>query len=160
LVDTGAERLFGFVAADLIGAVTIVSLSASISAMILAGPRVDFAIARDGLVFGAMVRVHPDFRAPTAAILAQPICGSVLVLAANLPQLASPTGFAIVLFRGLVVNRVFAPRGRHPQAERQFRAWRYPWAPALFLVASAAMVANELWRNPVTSAAGVALIAL
>jgi APA family basic amino acid/polyamine antiporter len=50
-------------------------------------------------------------------------------------------------------------RRRHPELERPFRAWGYPWAPALFIVASGAMVTNELWRSPATSAAGVALIA-
>jgi APA family basic amino acid/polyamine antiporter len=160
LVDTVAERLFGFVAGSLIGAFTIVSLSASISAMILAGPRVYFAMARDGLFFEAMGRVHPDFRAPTMAIVAQAIWSSVLVLSANLSQLVSYTGFAIVLFSGIAVSAVFVLRRRLPHAERPFRAWGYPWAPALFVVASAAMVANELWRNPLTSAAGVALIAL
>jgi APA family basic amino acid/polyamine antiporter len=160
LVDTVAERLFGFVAGSLIGAFTIVSLSASISAMILAGPRVYFAMARDGLFFEAMGRVHPDFRAPTVAIIAQAIWSSVLVLSANLSQLVSYTGFAIVLFSGVAVSAVFVLRRRYPQAERPFRAWGYPWAPALFIVASAAMVANELWRNPQTSAAGIALIAL
>ena len=160
LVDTVAERLFGFVAANLIGAFTIVSLLASISAMILAGPRVYFAMARDGLFLDAMGRVHPKFRAPTVAIVAQAIWSGVLVLSANLSQLVSYTGFAIVLFSGIAVSAVFVLRRRHPEAERPFRAWGYPWAPALFIAASAAMVANELWRNPLTSAAGVALIAL
>jgi basic amino acid/polyamine antiporter, APA family len=160
LVDTVAGRLFGFVAASLIGIFTIVSLAASISAMILAGPRVYFAMARDGVFFEAMGRVHPEFRAPTVAIIAQAIWSSVLVLSANLSQLVSYTGFAIVLFSGIAVTAVFVLRRRHPDAERPFRAWGYPWAPALFIAASAAMVANELWRNPLTSAAGLALIAL
>jgi basic amino acid/polyamine antiporter, APA family len=42
---------------------------------------------------------------------------------------------------------------------RPFRAWGYPWAPGAWVVACATMVANELWRNPSTSAAGVAIIA-
>jgi basic amino acid/polyamine antiporter, APA family len=65
-----------------------------------------------------------------------------------------------VLFSGIAVTAVFVLRRRHPDAERPFRAWGYPWAPAFFIAASAAMVGNELWRNPLTSAAGVALIAL
>jgi basic amino acid/polyamine antiporter, APA family len=159
LVDTVAEHLFGFVAAGVIAAFTIVSLAASISAMILAGPRVYFAMARDGLFFDAMRRVHPRFRAPTVSIVAQAIWSGVLVLSANLSQLVSYTGFAIVLFAGVAVSSVFVLRRRHPELERPFRAWGYPWAPALFIAASAAMVANELWRNPLTSVAGVALIA-
>jgi APA family basic amino acid/polyamine antiporter len=159
LVDTVAERLFGFVAASVIATFTIVSLSASISAMILVGPRVYFAMARDGVFFEAMGRVHPRFHAPTVAIIAQAIWSGVLVLSGNLSQLVSYTGFAIVLFSGIAVSSVFVLRRRHPDLERPFRAWGYPWAPGLFIVASGAMVVNELWRNPLTSLAGVALIA-
>jgi APA family basic amino acid/polyamine antiporter len=159
LIDTVAERLFGFVAAGVIATFTIVSLAASISAMILAGPRVYFAMARDRVFFQAMGQVHPRFRAPTIAIVAQAIWSGVLVLSGSLSQLVSYTGFAIVLFSGVAVTSVFVLRRRHPEAERPFRAWGYPWAPALFIAATAAMVTNELWRNPVTSAAGVALIA-
>jgi APA family basic amino acid/polyamine antiporter len=159
LVDTVAEHLFGFVAASVIGAFTIVSLAASISAMILAGPRVYFAMARDGVFFEAMGRVHPRFRAPTVAIVAQAIWSGVLVLSGSLAQLVSYTGFAIVLFAGIAVAALFVLRRRHPEMERPFRAWGYPWFPGLFVVASGAMVGNELWRNPLTSAAGVALIA-
>ena len=67
----------------MIATFTIVSLAASISAMILAGPRVYFAMARDGVFFEAMGRVHPRFRAPTVAIIAQAIWSGVLVLSAT-----------------------------------------------------------------------------
>jgi APA family basic amino acid/polyamine antiporter len=42
---------------------------------------------------------------------------------------------------------------------RPFRTWGYPWAPAIFVAASAAMLVNELWRNGASAAAGVAVIA-
>jgi APA family basic amino acid/polyamine antiporter len=160
LADTVAEHLFGFVAGTVIALFTIVSLSASISAMILAGPRVYFAMARDGMFFEAMGRVHPRFHAPTVAIIAQAIWSGVLVLSGSLSQLVSYTGFALVLFSGIAVSAVFVLRRSQPSAERPFRAWGYPWAPALFIVACGAMVANELWRSPGTSAAGIGLIAL
>jgi APA family basic amino acid/polyamine antiporter len=160
LADTVAQHLFGFVAATVIALFTIVSLSASISAMVLAGPRVYFAMARDGVFFEAMGRVNPRFHAPTIAILAQAIWSGVLVLSGSLSQLVSYTGFALVLFSGIAVSAVFVLRRRQPEAERPFRAWGYPWAPALFIVACGAMVANELWRSPTTSAAGVGLMAL
>jgi APA family basic amino acid/polyamine antiporter len=160
LIDTVAERLFGFAAASLIAAFTIVSLAASISAMILAGPRVYFAMARDGLFAAPMGRVHPRFRAPTVAIVAQAVWSGVLVLSGTLSQLVSYTGFAIVLFSGIGVASVFVLRRREPEAERPFRAWGYPWAPAVFVSASIAMVANEIWRNPRPATAGLAIIAV
>jgi APA family basic amino acid/polyamine antiporter len=159
LLDRVAEHLFGFVAAGIVAAFTVVSLSASISAMALAGPRVYFAMARDGLFIPAMGRVHPRFRAPNVAIVAQAVWSGVLVLSATLTQLVSYTGFAIVLFSGVAVSAVFVLRLREPGSSRPFHAWGYPWAPAMFVAASAAMVANQLWSSPGTSATGLALIA-
>lgn len=159
IVDTVAERLFGFAAGNLLAAFTIVSIAASVSAMVLAGPRVYYAMARDGLFPAAAERVHPQFRVPVVAIVAQSIWSGVLVLSGTLSQLVSYTGFALVLFSGIAVTALFVLRRRHPEAPRPFRAWGYPWAPALFVVAAAIMLANELWRNPGTSAAGLLVIA-
>jgi APA family basic amino acid/polyamine antiporter len=159
LIDTVAERLFGFAAGNLVAAFTIVSIAASISAMVLAGPRVYFAMARDGLFPQIAARVHPRFRSPVAAIVAQSIWSGLLVLSGTLAQLVSYTGFALVLFAGVAVSAVFVLRRRSPEAPRPFRAWGYPWAPVIFVAACAVMVVNELWRNPGTSAAGLAIIA-
>ena len=64
LLDVVAERLFGFAVANLVAVFTIVSLSASISAMTLAGPRVYYAMARDGMFLRGAATVHPRFRTP------------------------------------------------------------------------------------------------
>jgi basic amino acid/polyamine antiporter, APA family len=158
LIDTVAERLFGFAAGHLIALFTIVSIAASISAMVLAGPRVYFAMARDGLFLAPAARVHPRFRAPVGAIVAQAIWSGVLVLCGSLSQLVSYTGFAVVLFSGVAVAALFVLRRREPLAERPFRAWGYPTAPAVFIVASAVIVLNELWRNPRPTLSGLAII--
>jgi APA family basic amino acid/polyamine antiporter len=160
LIDTVAERLFGFTVGNVIAAFTIVSIAASISAMVLAGPRVYFAMARDGLFAAPAARVHPRFRAPVSAIATQAVWSGILVLCGSLSQLVSYTGFAVVLFSGIAVAAVFVLRRREPDAPRPFRAWGYPAAPAVFVVASAVMVGNEIWRNPQPAMAGVIIIAL
>ncbi len=160
LIDSVAERLFGFAVGDVIAAFTIVSIAASISAMVLAGPRVYFAMARDGLFAAPAARVHPRFHAPVSAIVTQAVWSGILVLCGSLSQLVSYTGFAVVLFSGIAVAAVFVLRRREPDAPRPFRAWGYPLAPAVFVVASALMVGNEIWRNPEPALAGVAIIAL
>ena len=159
LIDTVAERLFGFNVGSLIAGFTIVSLAASISAMVLAGPRVYFAMARDGLFAASVARVHPRLHTPVAAILAQSAWSAVLVLSGTLSQLVSYTGFAIVLFSAWAVASIFVLRGRAPSLERPFRAWGYPWAPALFVAGSALMLINEVWRNPWPSLSGLVIIA-
>jgi APA family basic amino acid/polyamine antiporter len=158
LLDVVGERLFGAGAAHAIAIFTIISLSASISAMTLAGPRVYYAMAQDGLFLPSAARVHPKFRTPAFAIVAQGLWSAVLVLCGSLSQLVSYTGFAVVLFSAIAVSCVFVLRRRDPGA-RPFRAWGYPWAPAIFVAACAAMVVNEMFRNGATALAGVAIIA-
>ena len=160
LMDTVAERLFGFATGNLLAIFTIVSLAASISAMVLAGPRVYFAMARDGIFVRAAGRVHPRFHTPATAILAQAVWSSVLVLSGTLSQLVNYTGFAVVLFAGIAVSAIFPLRRRGGATARPFSALGYPWAPAIFVVASALMVGNAFWREPVPTAVGAGLIAL
>jgi APA family basic amino acid/polyamine antiporter len=160
LIDSVAERLFGFTVGNVIAAFTIVSIAASISAMVLAGPRVYFAMGRDGLFTEAAGRVHPRFRAPVSAIATQAVWSGILVLCGSLSQLVSYTGFAVVLFSGIAVAALFVLRRQDGAVERPFRAWGYPVAPAVFVLASAVMVGNEIWRNPRPSIAGLAIIAL
>ena len=159
LLDVVGERLFGPGAADAIAIFTIVSLSASISAMTLAGPRVYYAMAKDGLFLPAAARVHPKYRTPATAIVAQGLWSSMLVLCGTLSQLVSYTGFAVVLFAAVAVTCVFVLRRRDPGAARPFRAWGYPWAPAIFVLACLAMVVNEMMRNGATALVGAAVIA-
>jgi APA family basic amino acid/polyamine antiporter len=159
LMDTVAERLFGSGTGNILALFTIVSIAASISAMVLAGPRVYFAMARDGMFVRAAARVHPRFHTPAAAIVAQSVWSSVLVLSGTLAQLVTYTGFAIVLFAGIAVSTLFVLRRRDAGAPRPFSAFGYPWAPAIFVAACGAMVANSFWRDPASSLAGAALIA-
>jgi APA family basic amino acid/polyamine antiporter len=160
LTDIVAERLFGFVAGNLLAIFTIVSLAASISAMVLTGPRVYFAMARDRVFLASASRVHPRHKTPVLAIAAQAVWSSLLVLwSGSLAQLVNYTGFAVVLFSAVAVLAVFVLRHREPNAHRPFNAVGYPYAPAFFVMASLSMVTYQIWREPVPSLWGLAVIA-
>ena len=116
-------------------------------------------MARDGVFLSSAGRVHPRYRTPMLAIAAQGVWSSVLVLSGTLSELVAYTGFSVVLFSGVAVFALFVLRRRDPGAERPFRALGYPVAPALFVLASLVMVVNEIWNNPRTSFAGLAVIA-
>jgi APA family basic amino acid/polyamine antiporter len=158
LMDMVAERLFGFVAGNVLAVFTIISIAASISAMVLAGPRVYFAMARDGAFLPSVAQVHPRFRTPARAIWAQAIWSAILVMSATLSELVNYTGFAIVLFSGVAVAALFVLRFRQPDAERPFRTWGYPYAPGLFVFASAAMLLHRLWTEPEPTLYGLLII--
>jgi APA family basic amino acid/polyamine antiporter len=158
LVDETADRLLGLTLGNVLNVFTIISIAASISAMVLAGPRVYYAMARDGAFFQAAAGVHPQFRTPHVAIIAQSTWSGILVLSGSLAQLVSYTGFAVVLFSGTAVLGLFVLRYRHPDEPRPFAAWGYPVSPAIFVIAAAVMLGNELWRNPGTAFAGLVVI--
>lgn len=158
VVDVIADRLFGPVAGSVVAALTMVSIAASISAMIFAGPRVYYAMARDGAFLPSAARVHPTWRTPAVAIVAQGAWSALLVLTGGFSQLIEYTGFAVVLFSGIAGVALFVLRRRVPDEPRPFRAWGYPWAPALFVGASALIVMNAIWRTPGPSGAGVLII--
>lgn len=158
MADGVARRLFGPAAAAPVAAASAVMIAASLSAMIFAGPRVYYAMARDGQFPSAAAAVHPRFRTPAAAIAAQSAWAGVLVLSGTFYQLIDYTAFAVVLFAGVAVAALFVLRFRAPTAHRPFRAWGYPAAPLVFVVFSAAIVVNAVRLNPGPSLAGIVLI--
>jgi APA family basic amino acid/polyamine antiporter len=154
VLDVIADRLLGARAGDVMGIVSIVSIAASISAMVFAGPRVYYAMARDGLFFRGAARIHPTYHTPAASIIAQAVWSSLLVLSGSAQALTTYTGFSVVLFAGIAVASLFVLRAREPHAPRPFKAWGYPVAPAIFTIASALIVLNALWTDlfvPITT---------
>ncbi len=152
------QLLIGPAGAGLISAAVMLSAFGTVNAQLLSVPRVYFAMARDGLFLRNAARVHPRYGTPAIAIVAQGLWSAVLVLTGSFSQLIEYTGFAVVLFSGVAGLALFVLRRRRPSDERPFRAWGYPVAPALFVVASALIVGNAIWRNPGPSGAGMLII--
>jgi len=159
VLDVIADRLLGSLAGNIMAVVSIISLAASISAMTFAGPRVYYAMARDGVFFPAAARVHSRYKTPTVAIVAQSIWSGLLVLSGGASALTRYTGFAVVLFAGVAVAALFVLRWREPLAPRPFRALGYPLAPAVFVLASLAIVVNAVYRDPGPTGAGLGVMA-
>lgn len=158
VIDAAAGRLLGPEVATSIAAASAVMIAASVSAMIMAGPRVYYAMARDGQFLSAAAHVHPTFRTPVVAIIAQSIWSAVLVLAGTFDQLLLYTGFAVTLFAGTAVAALFVLRRKNHDSLHPFRTWGYPVAPAVFVAVSVAMVVNYVWRQPIESGVGILCI--
>jgi len=157
--DVAAERLLGPAAAGWLAALAVLIILSSLSAMTLAGPRIYYAMARDGVFLPAAARVHPRFGTPAVAIAAQTAWSCLLVLSGTFEQLLTYTGFAIVLFSAIAVCALFMLRWKSPLARRPFRAWGYPVAPAIFALASFAIVVNAILEAPLPSAIGLLVMA-
>jgi APA family basic amino acid/polyamine antiporter len=159
VLDVVADRLLGARAGDIMAVIALISLSASVSAMTFAGPRVYFAMARDGLFFARAGAVHARYRTPANAIVAQASWSALLVLSAKADALVKYTGFAIMLFSGVAVASLFVLRSKNPDEPRPFRAWGYPVFPGVFAAAALLIVANALLGEPGQFLTGLAIIA-
>ena len=117
VLDVVADRLLGTGAGHVMGIVSIVSLMAGNSAMTFAGPRVYFAMARDGVFFEAASKVHPTYRTPAFAIIAQTIWTSLLILTGSgnaLQDLHRLLDHAVPRRRGVRAVRVAVARAERP----------------------------------------------
>ena len=159
VLDVAAERLIGVRAGDVMGIVSIIGLVASVNAMTFAGPRVYFAMARDGVFVPAAARIHPAYKTPWIAIAAQAAWATILILTGSLDALGNYVAFAITLFAGTAVAAVFVLRARDPHAPRPFKAIGYPLTPAIFVLFSIIMVVNAIYRQPRVTGLGILLIA-
>ena len=158
VLDVVGDRLLGARAGDIMAIVAIVSLAAGINAWTFAGPRVYFAMARDNAFFKSAGRVHPTYKTPAASIIAQAAFAILLVLTGSLDSIANYVGFAITLFAGTAVAAVFVLRKREPNAARPFKAFGYPWTPAIFVLASLAIVVNAFYSDPKVTGLGMVVI--
>jgi APA family basic amino acid/polyamine antiporter len=158
VLDVVGDRLLGERAGNIMAIVAILSLAAGINAWTFAGPRVYFAMARDNAFFKSAARVHPKYKTPAASIAAQAGLAIVLILTGSLDSIANYVGFAITLFAGTAVAAVFVLRAREPNAPRPFKALGYPWTPAIFVLASLAIVVNAFFSDPRVTGLGTLII--
>jgi APA family basic amino acid/polyamine antiporter len=136
----------------------ILSALGTLHSSVLTGARVPYAMAHDGFFFGFAARVHPIFRTPDRALWFQGLLGSLLALTGTFEELFSLFIFASWIFYGLTVAALFRLRRSEPDLERPYRAWGYPWAPALFLIGAFALTVNLWIERPVRSSIGLLLI--
>jgi basic amino acid/polyamine antiporter, APA family len=138
----------------------IVSAFGALHANFLAGPRVPFAMARDGLFFAFAKRIHSVFHTPSGAMIFQGCLAILLVLTGTYQELYSLVIFAIWLFLALTAIALIRLRSKESDLPRPFRVWGYPWTPVLFGIAACA-IAIHLWLvRPVRSSIGLAVIML
>ena len=160
IAETAATALMGPGGAAFIAATVGVSTFGCNAAGILGGSRVLFAMASDGVFLPAASKVHPRYRTPHIAVAALTTWSVVLALSGTYEQLFTYVMFASILFSAAAGLALFRLRRTHPGHPRPYRAWGYPWIPALFVLGSLAFVVNTLLERPMESLAGLGLVAL
>jgi APA family basic amino acid/polyamine antiporter len=155
-----AQAILGSGAEKLMAAFIVISTFGCSNGLILAGARVYYAMARDGLFFDFAARLHPKTHAPIAALGLQAVWASVLCLSGSYNQLLDYVVFVVLLFYILTIAGVFVLRVKRPEMERPYRALGYPVLPALYIILALGIEAALLWDKPRFSFSGLVIVLL
>ncbi len=151
----------GPIGAMLAAGVIALSAFAYLSQSMLTGPRVYFAMARDGLFFRQVANVGETSRAPMIAIILQAVWTGILALSGSYEQILSYVTSMNFLFFGLSASCLFVLRRRETKVGKGadgYRALWHPWTTGLFIAACAVIVGCSFWAYPVNSLVGYAIM--
>ena len=154
------KALFGSVAAVSVSVLILVSILGATNGMILSGPRVYYAMAREGIFPRPFGRIHERYRTPTVALIVQGTWASLLAVSGSYQQLFTDVIFTAWIFYGLAVAAVLVLRRTRPNLERPFHVPGYPWLPLLFCAAAIGVVSSTITERPGGALLGIGLIAV
>jgi APA family basic amino acid/polyamine antiporter len=155
------ERLLGKAGSVVVTAMMVVSILGAANGAILAGARVTWAQARDGLLFRFLARVHPTFQTPDVSLWVQAVltAGAVFYLR-RFKDLSEGYGFLMGIFYAGAVAAVLILRRRRPDLPRPYKCWGYPIVPIVFIAVSLLMVGLYIAHDPKTTLPWVGVMLL
>lgn len=142
-----AQAILGPVGGTLMAIAIMVSTFGCVNGLVLAGARVYYAMARDGLFFRPAGRLS-DKGVPAWALGIQAVWASLLTLSGTYGNLLDYVIFAALLFYVLTIGAIFVLRKQRPEAERPYKAIGYPVVPALYMLAASALMLDLLIFKP------------
>ena len=157
--EASARALFGDLGGRLVAVFVLASILGTLNATVLVGPRIAYAMARDGLFFPGVEAVHARYGTPGVAILAQAVAAvALLLLLRSFPSALDYTVFAIIIATVADVAALYRLRATRPDAPRPYRAWGYPVVPALYAAANAAIGVAMIVERPFECLAGLGML--
>ena len=152
-----ADALIGFGGGAVMSGIVMFSSFGALSGIILSGPRVYYSMARDGLLFRWIGDIHPEYRTPHRAIILQAAWASILVATGTFRELFTRVVYTEWIFFALMAAGLVLLR-RRKDLQRGYEIWGYPVLPAIFVLSSLAIVANQVVINPRESLEGLSLV--
>lgn len=154
-----AQYAFGGPGAKIMGLILSTLLISTVSAMIIAGPRVLQVIGEDFRILGFLARTNQD-GLPVWAIATQSLLSIAFILSATFEQILVFSGFTMTVSSFLTVAGIYVLRWRDPGRERPYRAFLYPLTPLVYLLLTGWTLAYIIVDRPMEALAGLGLIAL
>lgn len=163
VLEVGAQSAISLFGDDIskyfTGAIAIGLLSV-LSAMIMAGPRVYYAMAKDGIFFEPFGRVNRLHRTPAYAIFLQAGIAIVMVVTASFDKLLIYIGFTLSLCAMLTVVGMIRLRMNQPALTRDYKTFGYPVTPLLFILGNLWIICFSIKSRPITSLCGLGTIVI
>ena len=160
VATAAAQVMLGSKGATLMAAAIMISTFGCMNGLILTGARVYYAMAKDGLFFPSVAKVHPRHHTPAVSLGVQMVWAGLLTLSGTYSELLEYVIFAVVLFYALTLAGVFQLRRTRPLAPRPYRAWGYPVVPAIYIAFAMFVEWALLTNKPGRSIAGLSIVAL
>jgi basic amino acid/polyamine antiporter, APA family len=154
------EQVFGSIGAKIMAGAILVSCFGAANGIILAGARVYYAMARNGLFFQGAASVHPKYRTPARSLVIQCVWACILCVSGSYSQLLDYIVFAVVMFYVLTLLAVFALRRTRPQEPRPYRAVGYPFLTGANIIIAIYIEAVLLKYKPQYTWPGLIIVLL
>lgn len=158
--ELASNQLFGPTATHLFSLAIMLSIFGCLSATIIYGPRVYYAMAKDRSFFKSMAYLHPRYRVPSKALVGQAIWSSLLCLSGTYEDLFEYVVFALVIFFALTGFAVIVLRFKQPERKRPYKTWGYPIIPLLFVLINLAVFFNTVIDQPLKSTIGLIMLGI
>jgi APA family basic amino acid/polyamine antiporter len=127
-------QMFGSSGGKLMALAIMISGFGCCNGLILAGARVYYAMAKDGLFFRSVARLHPRYKTPAVSLMVQMLWTCILCISGSYGQLLDYIIFAVLVFYILTIIGLFVLRRTHADAPRPYKAIGYPLLPAIYIV--------------------------
>jgi APA family basic amino acid/polyamine antiporter len=127
-------QMFGGTGGFLMAGAILISSFGCNNGLILSGARVYYAMAKDGLFFRSVAKIHPKYKTPAVSLMVQMVWTCVLCISGSYGQLLDYIIFAVLVFYILTIVGLFVLRRTRPDADRPYRAVGYPVLPAIYIV--------------------------
>lgn len=150
--------LFGDKIGSIISLAISFGLLSVVSAMIMAGPRVYYAMAEDGLFFQRFKKVCTKRNTPVQAIILQAIIAIIMILTSTFESLLIYIGFTLSLASMLTVIGLIKLRVQKPQIPRPYKTLWYPYLPLIFIFANIGIIIFSFVSRPFISSLGLLTI--
>ncbi len=158
--EVATTALFGYQTSAWITAIITISILGALNAVTMLGPRIYYAMARDGVFFRGLAQVHPTLNTPMNAIILQAVWSCFLIVTGTFGTLFTYVSVIITLFSALTVGSVIVLRWKKPELNRPYKLWGYPLVPILFIIAHLWIVWGSVTEKPFDSLVGVFIVGL